>query len=152
MQLFNWNDKLKTGMAEIDRQHQELIKRINAFIKACMEEPRNFAAMASTFDFLNAYVVEHFALEERLMLEHKYPRIDLHIQDHREMRYWVDKTSQSISRHEFPEKLVMEVNYRLVEWLQLHIRNRDRNMSKFFQEIAGKNKISSLLALIRGDQ
>ena len=151
MKFFIWNDNLKTGMAEMDRQHQELIKRINSFVEACIQEPRDFDLMKRTFGFLDEYVVEHFQLEESLMLKYEFPLMDNHTHDHNEFRKWVAEASDKISQREFPESLVMEANYRLVEWLQLHIRNRDRNLSQFLQKTAEEKKVPSLLKLIKGD-
>ncbi len=150
MKLFHWNDELNTGMAEIDLQHQELIKRINSFLKACMKEPRDYRQLFGTFSFLNDYVIEHFDLEEKLMLEHQFPQIENHLKDHKGFRQWVDQASARLEKREFPEDLVMEANYRLVEWLTLHIRNRDRNMTNYLKQIAKEKKIPSLLALIHG--
>ncbi len=150
MKIFHWNDNLKTGMTEIDCQHLELIKRINSFAESSIQEPRDFDQMKNTFDFLNEYMVEHFYLEETLMLEHQFPQLDNHANDHSDLRQWVKHTREHIGNQDFPDSLVMEANYRLVEWLQLHIRNRDRHMSQYLQQVADEKKIPALLKLIHG--
>jgi len=37
MALFDWNDQLSVGVAEIDKQHQELVKLINDLHEAMRE-------------------------------------------------------------------------------------------------------------------
>ena len=65
------------GIASIDDEHREIADRINQLIG----EATNGTPSEAVKEMLNElilFVGEHFANEERLMLEHGYPELKSH--------------------------------------------------------------------------
>jgi hemerythrin-like metal-binding protein len=55
-----WDEeRMATGVAEIDAQHQELICRFNEFHDAVVQA-KGKDAIRRTLDFLNEYTISHF--------------------------------------------------------------------------------------------
>ncbi|MCB1544002.1 MAG: bacteriohemerythrin [Methylobacteriaceae bacterium] len=81
--LIEWKDKYRTGIAEVDHEHQELVALINA-----LHEEAKKAAEADVEGFfgdLLAAISAHFALEERAMREAAYPEYSAHKRDHEKL-------------------------------------------------------------------
>jgi hemerythrin len=66
MALMQWGLDFYTGLPEVDRQHQELFALIKRLSEA---KARKSEIIDQAFAQLRDYVRDHFALEERLMLE-----------------------------------------------------------------------------------
>ena len=81
--LIAWDPTLSVGVAEMDRQHQRLIKIINDLHKA-MKARRGSEAIGAAIEELVAYVRDHFSNEEALMADHDYPELDAHMNKHNE--------------------------------------------------------------------
>ena len=70
-----WNSDYATGHLLIDAQHQELFNWFNVLLDACKKQ-QGRQEIINLFNFLDQYVVEHFTLEEGLMLAHNSPESD----------------------------------------------------------------------------
>ncbi|MFZ5627087.1 MAG: bacteriohemerythrin, partial [Bacillota bacterium] len=77
----NWTPALAVGVAEIDRQHQELFRRIDNLLTA-MSQGKGKEEVGNILKFLEDYVVVHFAAEEKLMQSHNYPAFNEHLAQH----------------------------------------------------------------------
>ena len=71
-----WTPALAVGHDTIDGQHQELFRRLGTLLDAMQLGDR--VEIGRLFDFLGAYVVEHFDAEERFMRETAYPGMNVH--------------------------------------------------------------------------
>lgn len=78
--LIEWKDKYRTGIAEVDHEHQELVALINALHEET-KKPGD-VDVEGFFGDLLAAISSHFALEERAMREAKYPELSAHKNDH----------------------------------------------------------------------
>lgn len=65
-------EKMTTGLPEIDEQHQEWIRRINAFEKAIIDQ-QGLEVLQATLDYLAQYTETHFLLEESSMRKYNCP-------------------------------------------------------------------------------
>lgn len=66
MALIDWTEDLSVGVAEIDRQHQELFFQVNQLLEAC-HQAKGKEAVGKIVGFLENYVVRHSAKEEDYM-------------------------------------------------------------------------------------
>jgi hemerythrin len=86
VQLFDFENEFKLGIDEIDREHATLVNMLNdvhSLIKeGKKEEARNYFRQT-----LTAYVVEHFANEEKYMESIGFPQIDEHRQIHTNFKH-----------------------------------------------------------------
>jgi hemerythrin len=124
---------LLTGVGEIDAQHRELFQRIGQLLDASRDR-RSRDEVVRLLEFLGAYVVDHFAAEERTMEEAEYPRLEGHRGEHRQFVKELE-----ILRHELksegPSNLfVIRVGNRVTEWLREHIYRTDRTLGVFLKE------------------
>ena len=127
-----WTDDLATGSDEIDSQHKELFKRINALLEAC-RRGKGKVEVNKIVDFLDKYVVEHFSEEEKYMKKYDYPGYAKHKTQHLE---FIDKFSELRRQieHEGPGvDLVIKTNHMIVQWLVNHICKVDRALGTFLK-------------------
>jgi hemerythrin len=72
----------KTGISEIDEQHGQLVSYLERLL-SWIDKGHGFAATFDALDSLSAYTRTHFEFEEQHMREHRYPKLDEHIELHR---------------------------------------------------------------------
>ena len=81
MALVEWKDEFRTGVDEVDFEHQALVDLIND----SYEEARRSGSSDALIDFLGEIyekISAHFALEEKVMLTRHYSAYTEHKEDH----------------------------------------------------------------------
>jgi hemerythrin len=79
------NRLVETGIAEVDREHRELLELIEFLRHACLMADKGWAQLEivrTTLSRLMAFSRHHFAEEERLMQLASYPDYQLHKSEH----------------------------------------------------------------------
>jgi len=79
-----WDDILSVGVDEIDEDHRKLVSIFNILNHAVADEESPHYVAAVLAELINC-TVWHFSHEERLMLKHRYDRIDEHQAEHQEL-------------------------------------------------------------------
>lgn len=131
-----WNEKLLTGVAEIDNQHKILVDSINEANSRLMED-HDIKLVEQITKNLLAYAIFHFETEEDLMLQYDYDGESaeaalLHQKQHREFSTQVLavrdglRDGKEISR----EDLLAFLN----GWLISHIMNTDQHLGTFIKQ------------------
>jgi hemerythrin len=123
-----WTPALALGHAEIDAQHQELFKRAARLVEAMsVADP---AEVARLFDFLGSYVVDHFAAEERLMVDTRFPGYVVHKAAHE--RFVRDYQSLRKLHEDSGANAAVTIKARnwLGEWLKNHIGGIDQLLAR----------------------
>uniref|UniRef100_Q47FH3 Hemerythrin HHE cation binding region n=1 Tax=Dechloromonas aromatica (strain RCB) TaxID=159087 RepID=Q47FH3_DECAR len=117
---------LKTGHAEIDRQHAELLICL-AGVKEFVGGQYAFSAGFTAIQALIGYTEDHFAFEEGLLRQWDYPDLDAHVEQHKSLvaevrRQWgrVEQEGADIAR---------EVVETIEGWITDHINVEDRKFS-----------------------
>lgn len=148
-----WSPALETGVEEIDWQHKECVRMINALLDNDLEKDDK-ELVKKGFKFLVCYVREHFELEEKLMRKAKYPKEDFDA--HHAFHVYFKKEVQSLWReHELGLDVSMKLSYLLVELFANHISTLDKKMSKHLRAKLAEGesiaaKLKSLLATMIG--
>lgn len=130
-----WNEKLVTGVAEIDQQHRVLVDAINEANVRLMTDHDIKLVEQITKDLLS-YAIYHFETEEDLMQQFGYQETsaedaELHQKQHREFSAQVIavrdglRDGRSISR----EDLLGFLN----GWLVNHIMSTDQRLGAFIR-------------------
>lgn len=130
MPIAYWRDEYRTGNAQVDEQHIMLFRIVNSLHDA-MLRGEGRSVLRRTLDDLITYTLEHFAIEEKLMLEHHYPDYPEHKARHEEL-----KAKVSVLLEKFDHEncfLTLEVSHFLTDWLIHHIKGSDQKMIKFFR-------------------
>lgn len=150
MRLFDWPDGLVTDVKTMDSQHSVLAKRINRFLRHCLDERCSRTDLLKTFDHLYSYVTEHFALEEELAREYDYGNAKLLFTEHSRLKAWVEKTGVDLDKRDMTGDFRMEINYFLVELLELHIRVVDKGLADHLHTLAEASLDQKLKDLVKG--
>src|SRR5512138_3074804 len=124
-----WSPALAVGVPEIDAQHQELFRRAERLITALRSGDRR--EVEPLVRYLTAYVVEHFAAEERYMREIGYPGLEGHRAAHDTFR---GDRAERIADYERkgPTPLVaLTMHNWLSDWLRRHTGGLDQEIGRF---------------------
>lgn len=127
-----WNETLAVGVAEIDRQHQEIFGRMGQLLDAC-SKGQGKDAVRPMIDFLEAYVGEHFRDEEKLQKNSGYPNYAQHKALHTEYLQNIANLRQQLAEHGPTLPFVITVNKTVVDWLTSHISKVDKELGTFLQ-------------------
>ena len=128
MPLLQWDASWSTGIEAIDRQHLELLERINRLSDALIGGGLT-AEIERTLCHLGDYVEIHFNAEESIMEEAGYPELERHRIIHNDLRATVTSLAESyLGEHQaLPENLMAFLS----SWLVEHLAGEDRLMAKF---------------------
>lgn len=123
--LFVWDESCKTGITEIDQDHEGLVNLINDLYEA-MQDGSGGALLLPIFSALKHYTENHFAREEDFMLKCEVPDREKHIQEHQLMTV---KLAELESRHRKGEAAIsLQALTFLRDWLKNHIYVVDKAM------------------------
>jgi hemerythrin-like metal-binding protein len=127
MVLIEWKDEFSVGVPDVDLEHQQLIALINDLHATLSAENPDFGVM----DFLGeiyAHVSAHFALEEKIMREHRYDQFGDHKEDHErlldELRDIMDDYEENAYFND------AEFAGHVERWFTEHFKTRDARLHR----------------------
>jgi hemerythrin len=128
-----WHPSLASGNADIDEQHQEIIRRLADLVEALESGRRN--EIGNTFTFLGDYVAEHFAAEELAMERTAYPGRNVHVAAHArfvreyaELRRLYEAAGPSFA-------IAVKTATWIQDWLKAHVYGADRALARHLREL-----------------
>jgi hemerythrin-like metal-binding protein len=120
-----WNpEKMATGFADVDAQHQEWIRRYNQF-DAAIQNQHGMESVRSTLDFFINYAETHFALEEARMAENHCSSAAANRAAHQVMRDMLVGFKKYLSKKEVSLSDVATLKLDMERWLTNHILEVD---------------------------
>ena len=127
--MIAWDESLAVGVAEIDEQHQSIIRLINQL--ADRQGQADEAATVEALGFLRTYLHDHFDLETELMLDLGYPDLDAHRQQHELFAnhvifFEIEKEFGVVS-----EQMLADILAFLKGWFISHITKEDKALGEF---------------------
>lgn len=125
-----WRESLSIGVATIDNQHKELLKRFDSLLNAC-EEGKGNEELKHLLGFLEDYTRVHFTEEEALQKLHKYPGYEAHRLQHSYFINKIKELREETNKNGFMTHNVIETNSLLLKWLLNHISIVDTELGKF---------------------
>ena len=131
MALIQWNETFSVNVAEIDRQHQQLIGIINELNDA-MRRGQGKAVLEKIINGLVNYATTHFITEEKYFDKFGYPEANRHKNEHTDFVIKV-----SVFKNEFEKgniALPLQIMDFLNDWLENHIKGADKKFGPFFNE------------------
>ncbi|HBG05831.1 MAG: hemerythrin [Geobacteraceae bacterium GWC2_58_44] len=131
-----WSSDLATGVEAIDNQHREIFNRVDRLSAACSEGKGKDEVLRLLL-FLEGYVKEHFAAEERLQLRHAYPKYDAHKSQHARFITDLARLTGEFKAVGATLSLVIMANKTLTSWLVQHIAGTDTEFARYLREEAG---------------
>jgi len=130
-----WNDdKMKTGVRNIDEQHKEWIRRFDEFDRAIAEK-KGEQAIREALGFLAQYTEVHFDDEEEVMARLKCPAQEANRAAHDEFRRKVAEVRAWVEREGASSVEIVGLKGVLEDWLVNHICTIDIQL----RAVSGKN-------------
>ena len=127
---FQWEPSLETGYEKIDNQHKQLVSAVNNLIEASKSGKSENAVM-ETLEFLTGYAIKHFADEEQLQIEYKYPDYFTHKRIHDDFKETVGKLTEQVIKNGPTVEIIDDVSSTVGSWLLNHIKGDDFRMAAF---------------------
>ena len=125
------------GIEEIDKQHQELLDRME-LLRDYIRRGQSRDAIRDTLKFLEGYVVKHFDTEVKYMQRYNYPAILLHKAEHEKfLKDFAAGKEEFTSLHakgEITTFLGITIVRKLNDWFTEHISTVDMKMGAFLAE------------------
>ena len=130
MALMTWdNEKFATNVSAADEQHQEIFRLVNVLDESLAGDR---AVVEQNLDALVAYVVDHFATEEKYFQETEYPTYAEHKKMHDDL---VAAVSDIVGKFKAGEaEITPEITAYVRDWLYGHIPNTDKQYGPYLNE------------------
>lgn len=129
---YQFTKDLETGNATIDSEHRQLIQAVNDLLAAC-SQGKGRAELEKTTRFLSDYTAKHFAHEEMLQKQSKYPDYINHRRLHEEFKKVVADLLRRLEQQGPTVALVGEVNTAIGGWLVKHIKQEDAKLAAYLK-------------------
>jgi len=126
--MIEWNDSMSIGVAEIDQQHRELVRRFNRFAEA-VANGKTTKSLADILSFMRAYTIFHFSAEEKVMQKTGYADFSVHAQQHKEFigkQFWLYECSRLSDLG-----VAQETADFLEKWIVEHVSVEDKKIGEF---------------------
>jgi hemerythrin len=124
-----WTPALAVGIDEIDLQHQELFRRAARLVDGLRGGPPD--EVPALLEFLHAYVVMHFGLEEAWMRDTEYPGYVRHKAEHdRFVEDLLEFATEREAQGPAPGEQA-RLGHWLGEWLVRHVSGTDRDLGRY---------------------
>ena len=129
--VFRWAECYKVNVAILDRQHQELFDVVNELEKA-LRVGEGHIVIDRILDRLLTYVGFHFAAEESLMEQHRFPGLSTHRAEHEMFRVklLIFLEKHRAAKSGVPVELLLFLHSRFKQ----HLQETDKLYSKFLNE------------------
>ena len=131
MAYIDWEDSYSVKVKELDDDHKALILNINDLHQALMEDKMR-EAQKRTVDKMISYAADHFASEEKYMLQFNFPGYGKHKEEHDQF------TAKALDLQGRMDKaglvVTLEILGFLKDWLQNHILIVDMEYADHFNK------------------
>lgn len=140
MERFELTGDLLTNISDIDDQHRMLFTLANQVV-----DPENVdqggAFFIEVIGFLAGYVDFHFAAEEMVMRDARYPRYQNHHHWHDMFRSEVDGILEAARSSGINKALKLRISFAIENWLTNHIRINDHELAEFLLRKSGLHRV-----------
>lgn len=131
MSFAPWSPDYETGHPDLDQQHKRLFGMVNDLHEA-MARRHGREMLGPVLENLAAYTIEHFAMEESLMVATGYPEQERHARAHAAL---ADQVSTFRQRYAAGYLTLPSTLARfLADWLRHHIREEDMALIAWLRE------------------
>jgi hemerythrin len=119
-----WTPTLLTGVTFVDKDHQEIFHQADLLLQA-MKEGKGHGELKQIIDFVDNYIISHFAREEQYMEEHNYPMKAVNKAAHAQ---FIKKFRDIKAMYESSTASSALVLSTLTDWFKEHIQKIDSNL------------------------
>ena len=128
MPIVEWNNSFTIGVEPFDEHHKHLVHLLNNSYDAfVLGVPTG--KLAATLNELFEYASYHFASEKIWMLEHSYPKLEEHLEEH---NFFVQRLKEIQEDYrQGNSSASLDIVVFLKDWLIDHILKSDAEYSNF---------------------
>lgn len=120
--MYKWTPDLSLGNDAIDKEHQQLFELLDHYYNGLVNNgPR--MELIELINSMLEYANLHFANEETLMYNLKYPDVEHHIELHRSFAAQATEFYEMVSQGRL--LLTLQVTNYIKDWLVDHIKGED---------------------------
>jgi len=131
-----WSEALRTGVVELDEQHQLIFRRA-AVVRDAVLTGRGKGEVKAAIDFLADYAAVHFETEARYMRLAAFPDQRFHLDEHAQLEKELKAAAEAWAAEGDSVELALEVAALVENWLTGHILEHDRRLASWLQ-LAGR--------------
>lgn len=142
MMVLKWNDTLKTGVQDLDEQHQslvEIVNRLNDALATGREDRRK--AVGVILSELLDYTITHFRCEEGYMESIGFPQLEDHKRLHVDL---VERLQKRVAIYIAGQAMEISLMSFLSDWLVNHILGEDSKYAAFARKREDAGRMSLL--------
>jgi hemerythrin-like metal-binding protein len=136
-EFFPWDEKLETGIKEIDIQHRYLVLLLNNAYRATESVP-SVATITQILKDLLDYSNFHFETEETFMLEHHYSELEEHAKEHVKFRERITSLVNEWVNLGETHVLLAVIEF-VRTWVQEHVSTVDAKLKYLADDTEDKN-------------
>ena len=129
MALIQWEPRFNVGVAEIDQEHRQIVDKINSLHEA-MAGGENRDRVPRLVDEATNCTLLHFAHEEEMMQQYRYPDYEMHKEIHDEFVASLAEVRKLQAENKLPDLQILDI---LKSCLIDHIVNSDCKYAQFMQ-------------------
>lgn len=136
-----WKEKYRIGVPLIDKQHEELFKRVSIFIQTIRQDSAwetKLESIKESMAFMQEYVVVHFDAEEAYQEKINYPDMANHKKAHTQFKASVNEYVQRVQQEGYSEDLLKEFGGKLMAWLIMHVAATDQKIGDYVEGQGGQ--------------
>ena len=130
---FTLEEKMVTGIKEIDDQHKELFESINHLITTC-NEGKGKEEVGNIIEFMDDYIKNHLKSEENYMNEHSYADFNDHKAEHNQFIEEFNGIKREFEIEGSSSFLALQINQKIVNWLIIHVCRTDKKLACFLKD------------------
>ncbi|MDA3939212.1 MAG: bacteriohemerythrin [Spirochaetia bacterium] len=127
-----WSDMLSVKNEKIDGQHKWLVENLNIFLLAMMNG-EGVDKIKEMLEKLGDYVVFHFKDEEKYLETIAYPKLEEHIEIHKNFVKELGSLAEILSEQGPSPELAIVLQEKVALWLINHITVTDMDYRHFYE-------------------
>ena len=127
MVLLEWKDEYRTGVDSIDYEHEQLILTINNTFGKTQEDGIRKTLVVDALGEIHALVEAHFALEEKIMRDARYPEYAPHKEDHDRLLEDIRDIMDDVETGRQVD-IGPDLKKRMTSWFGIHFATLDREL------------------------
>ena len=129
-----FDPSLELGIDLIDKEHRELVERVEEFIKK--SETQDVSGIfIPTLNFLEDYTKKHFADEEMYQRECNYPKYALHKSMHENLIKDIADLNDRIDSEGVSQEIISSTGQFLLDWVIHHIIDADLEFGEYYKKV-----------------
>lgn len=128
--ILHWEDEFLVGVPQLDEEHKRLL-RLGACVASALALKNSDAIVRALLTDIDSFAEQHFANEEKMMAEYKYPGLESHRAEHESFRNRI----RLLLAEADESRIGFRVLQMMQSWLKSHLMGCDREYARFFREI-----------------